>query len=234
MNAEDFRLLTMKKLNVFAIQDQPLFGPSYKVNVITHSALADPGYAQQATTEYIANRTGMLTNGGGGVLGFEKLPPDLRANLKSSTKEDFDAAFPKDWPEIEYLMVDAWSGPQQDSILGAPRDGASYITISAGLLAPFSRGNVSLNSTDTAVNPIISPNWLEDPRDQEFAIQMYRRARQIGSTNAMLPVIVGPEAYPGPNVTTDEQLLDVIRNSFSTIHHAGATCEYSSKHGAVS
>lgn len=99
-----------------------------------------------------------------------------------------------------------------------------YGTSDVGLVAPFSRGNVTINSTDAAVNPIVNPNLLSDSRDQEVAIAGFRRARQVFGTKAMAPIVLGQEAYPGSNVTTAQQILDAIREQALTIFHAAATC----------
>ena len=40
-------------------------------------------------------------------------------------------------------------------------------------------GNITINSTDTAVTPIISRNWRLDLRDQEVAIAGFRGTRDI-------------------------------------------------------
>ena len=39
----------------------------------------------------------------------------------------------------------------------------------------------------------------------------------------MTPVLIGSEAYPGDNVTTDQQTLQVIMSSSNPIHHAAGT-----------
>lgn len=70
----------------------------------------------------------------------------------------------------------------------------------------------------------MSPNWLLDPRDQEVAVAAFKRVRQVFVTKAMAPVLIGAEAFPGTNVTTDAQILDIIKQSASTVYHAAATC----------
>lgn len=37
------------------------------------------------------------------------------------------------------------------------------------------------------------------------------------------PVLIGSETYPGNNVTTDEQILQIIMSSSDSIHHAAGT-----------
>ena len=52
-------------------QDHIMFSQAYPVSVTTHSQLASPSFAAEQTAAYITNRTGMLTNSGGDILGFE-------------------------------------------------------------------------------------------------------------------------------------------------------------------
>ena len=93
------------------------------------------------------------------------------------------------------------------------------------LVAPYSRGNVTINSANAADPPIINPNWLSDPRDQATVIAGYKRARQIFNTRAMAPVLIGKEYFPGAAVQSDAQILEVIRQSFTTVFHASCTCK---------
>lgn len=53
--------------------DHIFFGPSYDVNAVTHNSLGDPTFAAQAAKEYLTNRTGILTNVGGDLLGKSHL-----------------------------------------------------------------------------------------------------------------------------------------------------------------
>ena len=92
-----------------------------------------------------------------------------------------------------------------------------------GLVAPSSRGNVTINSTDTADNPVINPSFLGDLHDRDLAVQAFKCARQIFQTQALRTIVIGPEAYPGPNVTTDREILETIMQSSATIYHASGT-----------
>lgn len=141
--------------------------------------------------------------------------------LKPSTYQSLRATFPEDWPDIEYLVLDAYFGAGTDSSIIAG-NGQQYVAASVGLVATFSRGNVTINSTDTAANPVINPNWLSDPRDQDIAIAAFRRGRQLFSANT-LKRIVKAEAFPGTNVTTDAQILDIIRRTTNSVYNAAGT-----------
>ncbi|KAL9087740.1 MAG: hypothetical protein Q9165_006507 [Trypethelium subeluteriae] len=200
--------------------DHVFFGPAYAVNALTHGWLADPAFAAQATAEFAENRTGILTNVGGDLLAFEKLPSSL---LSNSTLNALESTFPADWPHIELLNLDAYTGSLNDFLRDAP-DVNNYTAICAALVSPFSRGNVTIQSNDTAVHPVVNPNWLTDPRDQEVAIAAFRRTRQVLTANAVKPILNGTESFPGKDVQTDEQILNVIKQSSDTIHHAAGTC----------
>jgi choline dehydrogenase-like flavoprotein len=199
--------------------DNIFSGPTYPVNVVTHNSFANPAVLGTAIGEYNTQRSGILTNGGGDFLAFEKLPT---GSLSSSTRADLDSAYGPDWPDVEYLELDAYFGNQ---LLPPPPStiGGNYAALLPGLTAPFSRGNVTIISNDTAVLPIVSPNWLTDPRDREVLIAAFRRARKVWATKAISGVITGPEIFPGASVRSDADLLVAIQQSAQTIWHASAT-----------
>lgn len=199
--------------------DNSFSGPTYPVNVQTHNSLANPSVIGPAINQYNAQRTGILTNSGGDFLAFEKLP---NGSISPSTRRDLDDTFGPDWPDVEYLEIDAYFG---DQLLPRPAStiGGNFAAILPGLTAPFSRGNVTIASNDTSVLPVISPNWLLDPRDREVLIAAFRRARRIWNSRSLQDVVTGPEAFPGANVTSDSDILDAIQRSAQTIWHASGT-----------
>lgn len=100
-----------------------------------------------------------------------------------------------------------------------------YATILGSLVAPTSRGNVSIRSADMADAPVINPNWLGSETDQRVAIAAYKRIRATFQSKAMTPVIIGPEYFPGAKVQTDEEILSIIKKTVMTIYHAACTCK---------
>lgn len=207
--------------------DHVLGGPSYRVNVLTTSALSNPDFSAQAAAQFHASPPqGMLTDSGADLLAFEKIPERLRSNFTTSTLADL-ARFPADWPELEYIPTSAYYGFQQNYILDAPTDGYNYATIATVLVAPLSRGTVTISSADTKDPPIINPNWLTHPTDQAVAVAGYKRARAFFESQAMKPILIGGEYFPGASagVTSDADILAFIRKSFSTVFHASCTCK---------
>lgn len=130
------------------------------------------------------------------------------------------------WQELEYFSVGAYFGNQWNYLTGAPEDGYQYATVAASIMAPMSRGNISISSADTADQPLINPNWLTHPTDQQVAVAAYKRIRAMWASEVMQKgVVIGQEYFPGLNVSTDAEILDLIRQSFNTVSHPTSTCK---------
>ncbi|KAF2190152.1 GMC oxidoreductase [Zopfia rhizophila CBS 207.26] len=206
-----------------AMQDHVFFGPSYRVKVETFTRLAnDPVYvASQFALDYTIQHQGPLTNPVCDFLGWEKAP----RNLVSQEAGEVLDQYPASWPEIEYLSGPGYTGDFQNLLLQQPKDGYQYATILAALVAPMSRGQVTISSADTLDLPVVNPNWLTDPTDVSVAIAAYKRVRQAFATEAMRAGLADQvEYFPGPEIQTDEQILEVIRETVQTVWHASCTC----------
>ncbi|KAL8735001.1 MAG: hypothetical protein Q9166_001126 [cf. Caloplaca sp. 2 TL-2023] len=205
------------------LQDQPYYGISFRVNVDTASRLSkDPIYAAQAATDYLNNATGPLT-AVGAFIGFEKLPLAYRQNFSAETKQRLASSFPSDWPEIEYLIESSFDG-YNTNYTATPPDSYNYATISAALVAPLSRGNITISSPYASDPPVINPNWLTDPADIEIAIAAFKRVREIW--RYMNGTTIGPEYFPGTaTVSTDAEILSFIREALIQLWHPAATCK---------
>lgn len=112
-----------------------------------------------------------------------------------------------------------------------PSDGSNYATVIAALVAPLSRGTVSIRSNDTSDAPVIDPRWLTHPTDRAVAIVAQKRLRELFATQAMKKVVIGERAYPAPSKVgeTDAQLLAEVREGFNTVWHAACTCKMGKK-----
>ncbi|KAK2805252.1 hypothetical protein FQN50_006277 [Emmonsiellopsis sp. PD_5] len=147
-----------------------------------------------------------------GFMAYEKLPTDSRATLSAKTLDALDS-FPSDWPDVEYIV---------GSFPGA--NGSNSGSITATLMKPISRGNVSITSPNIEDQPSINLNWLSDPADQEVAVAAFKRLRTAWETEAGNTVKIGEEAVPGSAVQTDEEILEYLRGSVNQLWHASATC----------
>lgn len=123
--------------------------------------------------------------------------------------------FPTDWPDLEIFSL----GIGSPSVKPAPTD--NFMGIGAVLLKSASLGTVTINSTSTRVNPLVSPNWLQDPKDLDVLVQAFKRVRELAAASPG----VGEETAPGPSVKTDAQITSWLRNNAGLIYHSAAGCK---------
>ncbi|KAH2804908.1 hypothetical protein KXW38_000762 [Aspergillus fumigatus] len=205
--------------------DHVFFGPTYQVALETFTKVpTDPWYLASQLAQYIFSHGGVLTSPVIDYLAFEKIPNSFRLNFSVQTIRDL-SWFPNDWPEIEYISTAAYVGNFSNPVVSQPSGGKQYATILGALVAPTSRGNVTIASNDTSDLPIINPNWLSTEADQQIAIAAYKRIRGMFHSTAMAPIVVGDEYFPGSQYQTDAEILEVIRNTLMTIYHAACTCK---------
>ncbi|RMJ28747.1 GMC oxidoreductase [Aspergillus sp. HF37] len=196
------------------MQDTIILGPTNPVKVESHSQLmGSKDTLPRSIVEYNTLRTGLLTNPGQDFFAFEKHQP---GSLSAETAADIDRAFPEDWPTFSYIALDDSFVPQYN--------GKNYFSMSAALLATFSRGTVTINTTDAADNPVVDPRWLDDPRDKEMAVAAFRRCREIVASETMQKVIDGPELLPGSQYQTDEDILNYIAETSDAYYAGVGTC----------
>lgn len=208
------------------MMDHPIYGSARRVNVLTASASANNAAVGAALAEkYISSASGSLSIFGPGYYGWEKLPEPYRGNLTNSTRAALDAAFPADWPEIEWLPVAAYNGNNSNKQTLDPKDGHDYATINSCLVAPLSRGTVKLAGPDMLTLPEVNPGWLSNSADMDLAVQAFRRQRAIWDSLAEMGVADAEEAYPGSSVQTDDEIKAWIGESMTTVYHASGTCK---------
>ncbi|KAL8883526.1 MAG: hypothetical protein Q9192_007120, partial [Flavoplaca navasiana] len=205
--------------------DHVLFGVSRRVNVQTASASANsPVLAARLAEQFRTNGSGPLAAFGAGLYGWEDLPQPYRSALSNNSIQEL-ASFPIDWPDLEWLPITSFRGDVRKPTAMDPRDGYNYATINPGIVAPLSRGNISISSSEMSDPPIINPNWLTSTTDQEVAIQGFKRTREIWQVleDAGLTVDGSNEYFPGKNITEDKDILDFIQRTLMTIYHAAGT-----------
>jgi choline dehydrogenase-like flavoprotein len=96
----------------------------------------------------------------------------------------------------------------------------------AALVAPTSRGNITISSASMEDAPIINPNWFGTQTDRELAVASLKRIREFMATEAIQGGLAGPEVAPGETVQSDEDILAYIFDNFSTVFHAACSCKY--------
>lgn len=87
---------------------------------------------------------------------------------------------------------------------------------------PDSRGYVRLRSGDVFEDPVIQPNYLQHPRDQQVLVDGIRLARRLLQTPE-LAQFVASETLPGPATVSDADLLDFARRYGVSSYHPNGT-----------
>ena len=212
--------------------DQPYFGSSFQVDLSTASAaLNNATLNTEAIDAFVQEAAGPLTNAVIPVIGWENLPAANRATSLSNTTQRALAAYPSDWPDLEFLPIGTVLGYAGNFATLDPVNGNNYATISTALVKPLSRGNVSISSNNMADPPLINPNWLTDPGDKEMAIAAFKRQREVWTQ--LSGITVGEEYLPGPNVQSDADILTFIQKAVAPIWHAAATCKMGRKNDSL-
>ncbi|OAA53083.1 choline dehydrogenase [Cordyceps fumosorosea ARSEF 2679] len=209
--------------------DHIFFGPSHAVKFKTiDSILHNLADTAVAVSKYLLSHSGILASNGIEMVGWEKLPAQLRGNFSAETKQKLDW-FSEDWPEVEFLGGNGYIGTFGSLLTQQPTDGRQYATLLGALVAPLSRGNVTIASTSVRDQPVINPNWLTDEGDQQVAVALMKRLRQVWATPELQSISDGDEYFPGEDVQTDEALLEVVRQSLMTVWHPSCTCKMGKK-----
>lgn len=89
---------------------------------------------------------------------------------------------------------------------------------------PESKGSVMIRSTDPADQPEIRPAYFIDEEDRRTVIETLRQIRKLVESSA-LQEFVDKETLPGPEVQTDEEILETVRRTGSSVFHSSGTCK---------
>jgi choline dehydrogenase len=159
--------------------------------------------------EYAAFRRGPLT-----------IPPAL---VNAFVKSDRS----KETPDLQFVLY-----PLTYDSTGDPPHRAPGFTAGVCLLHPESRGSVTLRSADPIAAPKIALNFLSTTNDRDVAVAGVKAIRRVCRADAMKkfePV----EFSPGPEFSTDDELLAGIGRIGATIFHPVGTCKMGVGHDAV-
>ncbi|CAN9251918.1 unnamed protein product [Alternaria alternata] len=215
---ERYNITVISELNGVGqnLRDTPAIGGVvHHTNVPGRSAWERESSSFDAAVErYLTNGSGPLSSPASDFAAWERMPEQFTTNMSRSTLE-FLRDLPSDWPNVEYVLQAA------ERILSSAQTASDTGVIGTILTSTTSAGNVTIQSADNAVAPVVYIGWLDSLEDQELAVAAYRRARTIAASISAF----GDEIAPGANVTTDAQILHYIRTKgMGAIHHGAATC----------
>jgi len=113
----------------------------------------------------------------------------------------------------------------------APEGGHGY-QVHIGPMYSDARGSIKITSKDPRVHPALRFNYVSTDQDRREWVEAIRVARRILSQTAMDP-FNGGEISPGPEVATDEQILDWVRRDGETALHPSCTTKMGTDEMAV-
>jgi len=150
---------------------------------------------------YAATRSGFLSLPSAPVLGFLRSREGLEA------------------PDIQiHFAPFAIRGPTDRRLL--PEPGMTCVIYA---MRPESRGSIHIRSPDPREAPAIRFNFLSDPLDRRILIDGVRWVRRIMATRAM-DAFRDAEMKPGPDVASDDAIVEWIRATAETTFHPVGTC----------
>lgn len=99
-------------------------------------------------------------------------------------------------------------------------------------LRPESMGSIHIKSASAGTQPAINFNFLSAELDRQTVIAAVQQTRKLLGAPA-LDGIRGDEIAPGPDVVTDDEVLDWVRATAETVYHPVGTCKMGSDPMAV-
>ncbi|MDX1434987.1 MAG: GMC family oxidoreductase N-terminal domain-containing protein, partial [Gammaproteobacteria bacterium] len=168
-----------------------------------------PWLKLRAALRYALTRSGPLAIGAGHVGVFARTRPELET------------------PDVQFHFI-RFSADRA----GARLHDFSGFTASVCQLRPESRGRIIVRSARPEDRPSIQPGYLASELDRETMVAGMRLARTIIDQPAIRDYI-RREVLPGPEIRTDEEMLDYIRAYGTTIFHPAGTCKMGRDAGAV-
>lgn len=87
-------------------------------------------------------------------------------------------------------------------------------------------GSVSISSASMADQPLIDTQTLATSTDQQVAVQVVRRMREMWTTKSYSAITSSAdEVLPGPNVQSDDEILNFLLENAGSGFHCACTCK---------
>lgn len=179
-----------------------------------HMSLEEEQGVMQVT-DWLFNGKGPLTSNGGEVNGFFVSPYSEDPNL----------------PDLQYLGIPGYF-VDHASRLSRLKNPEGSFSLQVIMLRPKSIGYITLNSSDPLAPPLIQPNYFSHVNDGLTLVEGFKRIRAAIATEP-LATYLEKELFPGANVTTDEQILDSIKDLVETLYHPVGTCKMGKEDDAM-
>jgi choline dehydrogenase len=207
---------TLRSAGVDVVVESPNVGARLREHLVFHMQFRlteDLGYNKLLSTEagreraaarYQATRSGPLAAPVSDIVGFFKTRPEL------------------DRPDAQFQIAPYSIGPPEP---GTPL----RIEQEPGMLClayigrPDSEGSLRISSAAPDAPPDIDTNYFATEHDRTTAVGVFRGVRRLFAT-APLAERIKHETVPGPDVRTDQEIIDAGLTTGSCGSHAIGTC----------
>ncbi len=122
-------------------------------------------------------------------------------------------------PDLQMTFTPA---SYKEGVQGELED-APGMTVAAWQQRPESRGWVRARTADPFEPPMIQPNYLAETTDRRVLLAGMKLARRLLASRPLAPYYER-EAFPGPGVESDDELLEAARARGTTTFHPMGTC----------
>ena len=161
---------------------------------------------------YFAFKRGMLASNGVEAIAFKQIHPD-----------------PVAAPDLEIMFLPFET---RKELLEPPQEHA--FCLAPAVVAPESRGRLTLQGPDPVLPPRIDFGLLNDSKGKDAAVlwEGVRLSREIAATPPLAAANTG-EMRPGVAVESDDDLLAYASTELQTVYHPTSTCRMGSDTRAV-
>jgi choline dehydrogenase len=161
--------------------------------------------------KYVFQRDGFLTLPSAPVIGFFKTRKELAA-------PDIQVHF------IPYKVV------LKDGKRTLGKEPGITCTVNQNL--PESKGSIHIKSNDPEEFPSIKYNFLSSQLDKDTLVAGVKFIRNLMKTEPMKE-FVNDEIQPGLEISTNDDILEFIKNKAETVYHPSGTCKMGFDQSAV-
>jgi choline dehydrogenase len=188
----------MREHHCFAIQFR------LNRNIGMNRYLSTPVQQALTSAKYLLTHKGPLSTPAYDVIGFFKTSPDQ----------------PR--PDAQILMAPFSAAPYEaGKELGLEREPG--IQAIGYVLRPDSEGSVTITSANPEAALDIDANFFATKHDRDTGVALFKKMRELFSQAPISEYLVG-EITPGPDVTSDDAIIDACLDKGYCGYHAVGTC----------
>jgi choline dehydrogenase len=180
---------------------------TWRMKVPTYNDELRPWWGKLiAGMKYVLAGSGPLAKSINHAGGFFRTSPDLARPNMQLYMQAFSTLIPREG-ERPILTPDPFPG----------------MSIGLSNCRPTSRGHIRITSPDAMVHPSIVANAFSTNHDVQEMLAAVKYLRHLAA-QPPLARLIAEELRPGPEVTTDEAIIDDFRKRSGTVYHPSCTC----------